>query len=99
MFKREGHIFDFARAGNLDSVKEKIESDGFDPKATNEDGVTALHFAVGSDSLEVVKYLVEQGADPSAKNNDGWTILHYAAESGSLEMVQYLVEKGATIHH
>ena len=48
MLKREGHIYDLARAGNLDAVKEKIESDGFDPKDKNSYGETLLHYAARS---------------------------------------------------
>ena len=65
----EDTIFDLAKAGDLKAVKEKIKSDGFDPNAKDEEGMIALHFAAGSGSLELVKYLVnEQKADPKEKN-------------------------------
>jgi ankyrin repeat protein len=91
----EDTIFDPAEAGHLDTVKEKIESDGFDPKDKNSYGEILLFYAARSGSLELVKYCVKKGVDPKATRKHGWTVLHSAAQSGSLETVQYLVRKWA----
>ena len=52
----EDTIFDLAKAGDLEAVKEKIKSDGFDPNTTR--GVfknTVLQLAAQSGSLDVVQ--------------------------------------------
>ncbi len=53
----ENTIFDLAKAGDLKAVKEKIETDGFDLKATGEYGTTVLHYAAEFGTLEMVDYL------------------------------------------
>ena len=90
----EDTIFDLAKAGDLTAVKEKIKSDGFDPKEKRGWGDrTVLHYAAESGSIEMVTYLAEKGADPNATSQYGTTVLHEAAKSGNLKLVQYLVKK------
>ncbi|XP_028395308.1 serine/threonine-protein kinase/endoribonuclease IRE1-like [Dendronephthya gigantea] len=54
--------------------------------------MTVLHFAVIEDSLEIVKYLVENGADVSSSEG---TILRAALETDGIEMITYCVERVA----
>ena len=55
----------------------------------------ALFYAIESESLEMVKYLVEHGADVNERDYD--TPLMRASECGNLNIVKYLVECGAKI--
>ncbi|KAK6540680.1 hypothetical protein TWF694_008073 [Orbilia ellipsospora] len=53
-------------------------------------GNTALHNAIISDSLPIVKLLVENGIDTSKRNRDGKTALELTKEFGFLPIEQYL---------
>lgn len=54
---------------NISMVK-KLESAGFDLRATCEAGSLIHHFV---HSIETIKYLIEKGIDPMIKNNHGTT--------------------------
>jgi len=68
-----------------------------DPKAQNNDGWTALHWASRRGRGEVVKLLVDMGADLEAQDNGGGTALHYATLNSHGEVVKHLVDKGANL--
>ena len=89
----EDTIFDLAKEGDLEAVKEKIENGSADSNATDEDGRTVLQIAVSSGSLDVVKYLVEIDTDDTSKNIDALQLLSYAVEAKKLNVVKYLVKK------
>ena len=50
----------------------------------NEDGTTALMFAVSSNHKEIVKLLIDAGADINLKDNDGDTALDFAKEKNDI---------------
>lgn len=56
------------------------------PKASFQ-GFTALHYAVLSDNLEVVKALLEGGANPIIENDAGHKPLQYAKEGGQVKQL------------
>lgn len=59
-------------------------------------GMAALHEAVLTGNLEVVKLLVKYGADVHQRDEDGWTPLHMACSDGYPEIARYLLSKGAS---
>ena len=66
--------------------------------ARTEDGKTALHWAVLSGDLAMVRFLVANGAEINAQTKYGWTVLMQAAQKGDLAMVRFLVSAGAEIN-
>jgi ankyrin repeat protein len=66
-----------------------------DVNATEPDGTTALHWAVQSDNLDIVRLLLAAGARVSAANRYGATALSLAAVNGSATMVETLLAAGA----
>jgi hypothetical protein len=61
-------------------------------------GEGAIFFALRTESMEVLRYLVEQrGFDVNVHNDEGATPLHYAVCAGTLEQVQYLLDHGAKV--
>jgi len=62
-------------------------------------GCTSLHWAAGSNQIEVIRYLVEErsvAVNITATNKArGRTPLHYAARNGRLQAAKLLVELGA----
>jgi hypothetical protein len=45
-------------------------------------GLTALHFAAGTENEDMVNMLVHHGASPEAKCNDGWSPLAFGYYAG-----------------
>jgi ankyrin repeat protein len=56
-----------------------LASGGLDINGRDEDGKTALHFALSGKNVITVGYLLEKGADPTIANNEGFTSFHMAA--------------------
>jgi len=63
--------------------------------ARNTLGVSPLHSACASRSVNVVKLLLDHGADPNAAEGNGMTPLHTAAGGGNREIVDMLLAAGA----
>lgn len=51
-------------------------------------GMAALHEAVLTGNLEVVKLLIKYGADVHQRDEDGWTPLHMACSDGYPEIAR-----------
>ncbi len=65
----------------------------------NEDGQTALHWAVRINDLDLVELLLYEGhANPNIPDNRGRTALHWAARVGSPEIIEVLIGAGASIN-
>lgn len=62
--------------------------------ARDDDGRTALMYAVESENLAVVKALVDKGADVNVRDNCGRTALMLAAQRGDEAMVNVLIGAG-----
>ena len=64
----------------LNSIKQKnvaqltkLLAGGEDVNGRNEQGNTALHYAVAMDNAELTKILLANGADINALNDKGWS--------------------------
>ncbi|XP_018564508.1 uncharacterized protein LOC108905920 [Anoplophora glabripennis] len=79
-----------------DSANDK--DDIVDFNVRNNEGHTALYFAVESNTLDTVKYLVEKGADVTTSDIRGRTPLHIAVHECNLKTVAYLVTHGADVN-
>ncbi|MGX2981911.1 ankyrin repeat domain-containing protein [Helicobacter sp. 23-1045] len=94
-------IYDSARDGDLDKVKQLVEQQGVDVNAVHIDELglssNALNIASYQGHLEIVKYLISKGANVNAKDSFGWTALISASSNGKLELVKYLISKGADV--
>src|SRR4051812_48050957 len=66
-----------------------------DVNTPQNDGTTALLWAVRYDDLGTVDALIHAGAKVSAANRDGATPLQMAALNGSAAMIEKLVKAGA----
>ncbi|OAA55744.1 Ankyrin repeat-containing domain protein [Cordyceps fumosorosea ARSEF 2679] len=90
-------IFVAAKLGDLATVQEFAEIDGFEVDKTTDGRYprTALSIACEHGHSHVAKYLLERGADPE-RDNKNWKILmtplHWAARRrGQVEVVNSLV--------
>lgn len=59
------------------------------------DGMTALHWAVYADELDLARQLIERGASADSKNRYGVTPLSLACTNGNAKLVELLLKAGA----
>lgn len=64
---------------------------------TNHVGLTALHHAVMTNNLDIVKILLFHGSDVNAQDKDGFTPLHTASAYGYVQVSSLLVVFGADV--
>jgi ankyrin repeat protein len=81
-------------SGELLDVKRLIEK-GADVNAKDNEGITALMYAVAFEHPEMVKLLIDAGADVNAKDNEGITALMVASFEGYTDIVELLIKAGA----
>lgn len=96
--------FDFVKDGNLDRLKQLLDSADNVIKphlnAQDDGGMTLVHWAADRGNCTILECLLRHGVDANVRDADGQTALHYAASIGHLECVQMLINYGAdrTIH-
>ncbi|KAG6890142.1 hypothetical protein C0995_011435 [Termitomyces sp. Mi166 len=92
----DANIFSAAQRGDVDLLRELIESGR--AKATDRDdqNITALHWAAINAHLPACKYLLEQGAEVDALGGDlVATPMQWAARNGYLYVIQLLIAHNA----
>ena len=73
-------------------VKFSLENSRANPITQDDNGQTALHFALEHRHLNVAKILVEENdVALNIPDNHGYTPLHSAAESGQLEFIKVFI--------
>lgn len=82
----------FLFAGNAEVLKQLL-AEGAAVDEVDEEGRTALHFAVGYGEIPCAKLLIEAGAKLDLVDNNKNTALHYAAGYGQAESVKLLLER------
>jgi uncharacterized protein len=87
-------VADAAEQRNRPSVRVLVEHHG-DVNQAQADGMTALHWAVYHDDLEMAKLLVNAKANVKAANRYGVTPLSLACGNGNTAIVELLLETGA----
>ncbi len=76
-------------------LKGESNSESLDINAAQADGMTALHWAVHHNEIELAKLLVEKKARVDLKNRYGVTALWLACQNGNAESVKLLLSAGA----
>ncbi|EAY20433.1 ankyrin repeat protein, putative [Trichomonas vaginalis G3] len=82
---------------NIPSLCEYFLSVGANINETDEEGRTALHYAVRNNYEETTKFLISHGANINEKDSFGNTVLLYAAEFQYKEIAELLILNGANI--
>ncbi|MCG8626127.1 MAG: ankyrin repeat domain-containing protein [Proteobacteria bacterium] len=77
--------------GEIDTVKQLVETENVNPLLKDKHGDTALHWAAMGGGLSVMKFFIEKGLSPACQGQYGRTALHAAAKFKHVELVQYLV--------
>ena len=80
--KKAQMIIDELRSGNTNkSLIETLITMGADINWQDEDGWTALNYAISFDKEDICKILIDAGADPNSRDIDNKTPVHYAAKT------------------
>ncbi|HVF36297.1 MAG TPA: ankyrin repeat domain-containing protein [Candidatus Saccharimonadia bacterium] len=80
--------------GRPDAVMTLV-ANGADPRTTDAEGNTPLHYAALSCEAAVAAILVDAGAELDVANRDGATPLGAACASGNATLARYLLDRGA----
>ncbi|XP_029015075.1 protein phosphatase 1 regulatory subunit 27 [Betta splendens] len=87
---------DIVRRGDLEQIGRFMRARKVRVDTVFHSGMAALHEAVLTGNLEVVKLLMKYGADIHQRDEDGWTPLHMACSDGYPEIARYLLAMGAS---
>lgn len=85
------------KAGDAEAV-QKLLDNGVSPDTKDGRGISALHYAVGVDRLDILKLLMDKRADPKVEDEQGNTLLHYAAGYGRQQTTEYFLQCGLPIN-
>ena len=86
-------IHEAAGKGNIEPVKQHLAA-GTDVNAKDEEGWTALVYAIVKDREKIVELLIANGADVNAKMSKGWTPLNITIEFEHSEIADLLRKHG-----
>ena len=74
-----------------DVIKPLIQA-GADIQVADNDGNTALHYALQYGDQGVARYLIKKGADYNLPNNDGKTPVQIAVETGMDTVLELMTD-------
>ncbi|KAJ3600765.1 hypothetical protein NHX12_031740 [Muraenolepis orangiensis] len=87
---------DIVRHGDMEQIGRFMRARKVRIDTLFHSGMAALHEAVLTGNLDVVKLLVKYGADVHQRDEDGWTPLHMACSDGFPKIARYLLSAGAS---
>lgn len=85
-------FLDAVEQGDIESVKQQLDSGAFDVNAADEHGRTALIKAAKHGHLPIVQLLIERDADVNARDNRGTNALYWASCNGHEDIVAELID-------
>ena len=88
-------IFELIENSDYDTIREEISS--LDLEAVNDEGDTALHYAVKNEDFELLEILLAYVPDIDVENEDGDAALHLAVQTSDIDLVQLLIDYGANV--
>jgi ankyrin repeat protein len=83
-----------AMDGDLEKIRSEINN-GMDVDSSDSAGRTALMYAVFSNRIEVMEYLIGHGANVDTMDDVGSTALIYAAGIGHMDALKLLLKNNA----
>ena len=92
----EQDLMQLARLGELRSIQRLFDSGKFTARSTDEQGITALHWAAINGHYALCHFLIQSGADVNAKGGDAEaTPVLWASKRCNLKVVSLLLANGA----
>ena len=86
-----------ASRGHTETVRYLVDLPEVEVDHADDEGRTALHWALYTKHADVVPVLIDAGADIEARCNDGYSPLLYATEAEELGLFKLLVRSGAGV--
>ena len=86
--------FNTAKNGYINLMKLLIKAGGVNINIQENDGWTALHWAIIRDRKDCVELLIKSGINVNIQTEYGWTALHYACNYGHKDCVELLIKAG-----
>ncbi|KTW25902.1 hypothetical protein T552_03176 [Pneumocystis carinii B80] len=91
-------FFDASRRGDLNLIEYMCGSGEIMANISDDQGVTALHWASINDQLNVGRYLLLNGVDVNVQGGELCaTPVHWAAKNGHVYMIDMLYRSGASL--
>ncbi|XP_046451149.1 serine/threonine-protein phosphatase 6 regulatory ankyrin repeat subunit B-like [Daphnia pulex] len=84
-------------AKTTDILDVILETGKFDINYRDEEGRTALHFALNAKNMTTARYLLENGADPTIRDKNEVTPFHLAASHATTTDIIKLILKGSLV--
>ncbi|KAJ8716970.1 hypothetical protein PYW08_005369 [Mythimna loreyi] len=97
LIHNELSILDAARENCADRVTELLEKYPELRHETDEDGLTALHWAADRNATRALQAALDGGCPVDVADESGQTALHYAASCGHIESTKILLKAGASL--
>jgi ankyrin repeat protein len=91
-------FLDACYEGDEKTVRVEINKPGFKINAADENGETALHFAVSGGHLAIVRILLDAGVSVNQADAYGYTALYMACQAGFADSVELLLEHGGDVY-
>ena len=92
----EQDLMQLARLGELRSIQKLFDSGKFNARSTDEQGITALHWAAINGHHALCHFLIQSGADVNAIGGDAEaTPVLWASKRCNLQVVSLLLANGA----
>lgn len=88
-------LIEAAKSGDSVRVRQLIDQGAY-LDTRDEEGLTAMHWAVRGDDSYVCLTLLHAGADPMARDEKGRTVLHHCAGYGAYRCARALVSLGGS---
>ncbi|KAJ2841876.1 hypothetical protein IWW36_006110 [Coemansia brasiliensis] len=85
--KQKANIWTAASEGNIERVKELIDSNRRLVNAKDANGYTPLHAAASWKHLQLLKYLLDNGGEVNIVDSDGDTPLHICEDKQCAELL------------
>eukprot|EP00003_Mantamonas_plastica_P033192 TRINITY_DN937_c0_g4_i1.p1 TRINITY_DN937_c0_g4~~TRINITY_DN937_c0_g4_i1.p1 ORF type:complete len:142 (-),score=30.78 TRINITY_DN937_c0_g4_i1:82-507(-) len=104
MSSNDNHLSLLAAAANGDLKGIRAAVSSHQGKVSNfirqkdDQGVTALHLACLSGSLDSVEFLIDNGASINTADNTGIIPLLFAAQKGFVDIVELLIKAGSKMN-
>ena len=94
--RRTEDVLEAARSGTAAEVEESIHL-GADLCGTDQQGMTALHFAASRGNLATIEVLLQFGAPLNVQDNAGMSPLHSAVIHDREKVAVRLIAAGSTV--
>ncbi|QIX00945.1 hypothetical protein AMS68_006462 [Peltaster fructicola] len=92
----EDDLMQLARLGELRSIQRLFDTGKYTARSTDDQGITALHWAAINGHYALCHFLLHSGADVNARGGDAEaTPVLWASKRGNLNIIQLLLSNGA----